>query len=108
MRKVFVLAAAFLVAGCTDADWSHWTSFDSPREYPVALPPAAVIPPPAVVATIVTPVATSAPVRANCERTALERRGDAEAQGFDEETQKRVYDATYADCMTWAARMGGH
>ncbi|MBV9542596.1 MAG: hypothetical protein JO167_15150 [Alphaproteobacteria bacterium] len=102
------MAAALLVAGCTDADWSRWTTFDSPREYPVAPPPAAVPPPPAVTGTVMVPVATIAPASTNCERTALERRGDAEAQGFDEDTQKRVYDATYADCMTWAARMGGH
>jgi len=39
-----------------------------------------------------------------CDWTAQHRAGDAEAQGFDEDTQQQVYELTLKDCRAWAAR----
>ena len=37
-------------------------------------------------------------------KIASERALDVADQGFDGETRKAVFDATYADCVAWAAR----
>jgi hypothetical protein len=39
-----------------------------------------------------------------CTQTARSRADDAMTQGFDEDTQKQIYDATFADCRKWVGR----
>lgn len=39
-----------------------------------------------------------------CEATAQDRAQDISAEGFDEDLQKKVYDAVIADCRVWSKR----
>ena len=50
------------------------------------------------------PGAGAASAREDCSAVARQRASDVAAQGFDEETQKAVFDGTYADCAKWQAR----
>ncbi len=43
----------------------------------------------------------------SCDAVARERALDVEAQGFGEDMQAKVYDATRRDCAAWRARFGG-
>lgn len=40
-----------------------------------------------------------------CEWAAQHRAEDADAQGFDEDTQRQVYELTLKDCRAWTARL---
>jgi hypothetical protein len=40
----------------------------------------------------------------DCTTAARARADDIKAQGFDEDLQKRTYDATFANCSKWAGR----
>jgi hypothetical protein len=98
LRGVCFLSAALLLAGCTDADWTRLTSYDAPSDGAGTAGTIASVYPDA-------PARPSDPTTMQmCKRTATERMGDTAAQGFDETLQQQVYDKTYADCMTWAAR----
>lgn len=37
-----------------------------------------------------------------CERSARERASDVNVQGFDADTQRKVYEATLQDCHKWS------
>jgi hypothetical protein len=86
-----------LLAGCSDADWSHVMSYD---DYPPrTAAPDAPAPSYANVAAV-----TAAPSDTDrCNRVAEERMTDADYQGFDAPMQQQVRDKTYADCLAWAA-----
>ncbi len=38
-----------------------------------------------------------------CQQAAHDRASDVAMQGYDDETQKSVFDVVYADCMNWRA-----
>lgn len=48
--------------------------------------------------------ASGSPNKDKCEWAAGHRAQDADAQGFDEDTQKQVYELTLKDCLAWATR----
>ncbi len=103
MRRILpLLAAASLLAGCSDADWAHVMSYD---DYPpsAAAAPDAPAPTYASVAT----VSASPSAADRCSRVAEERMTDADYQGFDAATQQQVRDKTYSDCLAWSAGRGG-
>jgi hypothetical protein len=93
MRAFLALAMVLGVAGCSDADWARVSDYvgaqgvfgddlDSHRG----------------------PASVSGELNADCREDASERALDVADQGFDGETRKAVFDATYADCVAWAAR----
>jgi hypothetical protein len=106
VRKVLILIAGLFVAGCTDADWAHVTSYDNPSN---SYPPDSPGPAPVDAGIPVRPAAAikSSPT-ANCLDVARKRSHDASDQGFDDDVRQDVYDKTYANCMAWAARTGGN
>ena len=98
MRIVLSLAAVLLLAGCTDADWDHLTTYGDGAKalnypddsaaanhaaYAAGRPPAA---------------------QQKCAHVAQERADDAAVQGFEADVQQDVHDRTYANCMTWEGR----
>jgi hypothetical protein len=91
-----VLALALLLAGCTDADWSG--IMPTAPVGNLAADPGA------------TPVSSgnniSIKAEGNCRGAAQTRAGDADAQGYDSDVQRDVYEKTYADCLYWAKRNG--
>ncbi|MEJ1970617.1 MAG: hypothetical protein WDN03_18615 [Rhizomicrobium sp.] len=93
MRKFWVVAAALLLCGCESADWDG-------SLFPSATGGAATAAP--AEAGLRSASASSA-ANTKCERAARERSGDAAVQDFDLEMQRKVYDATYADCLKWSA-----
>ncbi len=50
--------------------------------------------------------AVSAAAEAKCKSVAQQRADDGAENGLDEDTQKTVFDGTYADCMAWQAKHG--
>jgi hypothetical protein len=104
LYKALLLTSVLLLAGCTDADWDHLTSFDPPPGAPSAAPSVLAYPDDASGATAASYATIAAPpsITAACTRTADERSGDAAYQEFDADTRQQVYEKTYADCMTWA------
>jgi hypothetical protein len=100
LRKLLLLTSVLLLAGCTDADWSHLTTFDPPANTSaLAYPDAPDDTSAASYARIVTSPPSAA---ADCTRVADERSSDAAFDEFDDEAQQLVHAKTYADCMAWA------
>ena len=90
MRTILLMAAALLLAGCSDVGLDDvWGS--APSE---ALPDK-----PLVASASVEPAAIEI-----CNEAAQARSTDAARQGFDETVQRTVYNDTYADCVAWAQR----
>ena len=97
MKSRYALALAFLLAGCSDADWTELTSYPS-----TAL--ANVTPASSTTAAV---VADSIPGKAEskCRDSARQRAADSGAEGFDADVQQAVYEKTYESCVQWAKRM---
>src|SRR6185312_12896676 len=43
---------------------------------------------------------------AQCTAVAKQRASDAGVNGYDEKTQRQIYDGTYKDCMQWSPNGG--
>ena len=103
-RILILVSAALLLAGCTDADWSHIMptgGSSAANEFPPDEAPG-----PTTISTHPKPQNPS--TEEKCRRVARERSDDALTQGFDETVQQQVHDATYSDCITWAVRTESH
>jgi hypothetical protein len=103
MRVFVMLAAAILLAGCTDADWGHVISGGAPSPVPVYPPATSDVAPTGAAPRQETTVSDKA-VR-QCVNTADQRADDILYQDMDAETMQRVRDATYSDCMAWATHL---
>ena len=86
MRVIIAAAALLLLAGCSEMP-DNLFNFDSPQEEPVAAPPAA---PQQQAAAAVSPNDSL------CRAVAQQ---DATGNGFDQPTQVRVAQQSYAQCM---------
>jgi hypothetical protein len=40
----------------------------------------------------------------HCASVAATRANDAAINGYDQDTQKRIYDSTYQDCLNWSKK----
>lgn len=93
LRLAALLAAAVMLAGCTDADWDRTMSFAGFDDAPaVPAAPAAATPAPRA-------LAAAAPVQGPdpfCQGVA---RHDSTANGFDTQTQSQVFARSYAQCL---------
>ena len=98
MRLRCVLALAFLLAGCTDSDWSRIMPGSSGSTLSADPAPAAAIP--------VNTDGVSVQAERKCRDAAKTRSMDVGVQGFDSDVQQAAYDKTYASCMYWAKRTG--
>lgn len=103
MRTFVAMVATILLAGCTDADWAHALSYDTPSAAPVYPPDMVPAAPPAV--SVRPAAAVSDKAARQCADAANERAGDMTYQDIDAETMQRVHDATYTDCMAWASHL---
>jgi hypothetical protein len=101
MRRLAIAVFPLLLSGCGLFDDASWTSSDLPPD-PAAsstLPPAQIAP------ARVTQRQQSVPLDyPDCRNVASERSHDAAEGGYDDVTQKYVYDHVYADCTAWQAR----
>jgi hypothetical protein len=89
MRVPVLLFVLPLLAGCTDADWSHLMSFDGRRdreEVAQAAAPAAPVP------------IVAAPPASNAFCMGVARQ-DATNNGYDQNTQSRVALRSYQQCV---------
>ena len=102
LRKAILLTSVLLLAGCTDADWAHVMSFNSPGSAPSATYPPDM--PSAAAAANYSAYVAAPSVTKKCNDVADQRMSDAASQGFDDEVQRQVHGKTYADCMDWNAR----
>jgi hypothetical protein len=88
--RVLALLLLPLLAGCTDADWSHLMSFGGSRDRQEVTRAAAAAPAPA-------PAAAAAPASNTfCMGVAQQ---DATGNGFDQTTQQRVALRSYQQCV---------
>ena len=95
LRRLVVLAAFLMLGGCeTDEDfWQPYHDVVGSAQDVVgtAWPFGQAV--------------ASAPTRyddARCASVAEQRSADADANGYDDETQDVVYSGTYADCVEWS------
>jgi uncharacterized lipoprotein YajG len=88
MRAVIVVASLFLLTGCSDMPDSLF-NFDTPQEDAQAVPQAAAQPAPQQTAAV-------SPNDSLCRAVAQQ---DATGNGFDQPTQQRVAQQSYAQCM---------
>jgi hypothetical protein len=89
MRIPILLFVLPLLAGCSDADWSHLMSFDGSRDRQEVSEAAAPTAP--------APVAAAAPAsNAFCMGVAQQ---DATSNGYDPATQSRVALQSYRQCV---------
>lgn len=98
MRRFIPLVAALALAGCTDADWAHVMSFAPEAPPPVQAAANANY------TAFVNGTGSRQSVDQLCARAARDRSDDLAGQGFDEDIQKKAYDRTYGDCLTWSAK----
>jgi hypothetical protein len=98
MRISVLLLVLPLLAGCSDIDWNHLTSFGSPSDDAAdpagvaSAAPAAAAPVPGQTSAASSPAAPNA----FCLGVA---RQDATGNGFDTATQQRVAQRSYAQCV---------
>jgi len=95
LRRLALIAAAFVVAGC---------ALKRPAPPPVSAPPAVTkpVPPrprPQPPAPQAAPAPAAKPTEA-CRSLALQRESDAKTLGRDAKAQRVVRDETFADCMS--------
>ncbi len=87
MRIVLALAAALALSGCADSAFvDHPISSLFPSLGPDQTASAQAVADP------------------HCSKLAKQRAGDASFAGEDTETQRAVYDKTYADCLDWDSK----
>ena len=99
MRIFLSLASVLLLAGCTDADWANVMTYGDGAK-------ALNYPEDAAAANYTAYVAGRRPTpEQKCAAVAQERSADAAVQGFESDVQQEVHARTYADCMSWQARM---
>ena len=91
MRPLLALILVLGLSGCTDRERSHLDAFfDSDSPFPDDSPaPSAPIP---------------AQLNPKCREVASDRSADVQAQGFDGNVARTVYNSVYADCVAWAKR----
>jgi hypothetical protein len=103
MKKHVALIFCLLLAGCTDADWDRTLNYVYPASDDAAVTsegdgqPAtasAHAAPPAISST-----AASAEQPANADFCRAVATQDATANGFDQETQQRVFARSYGQCV---------
>ena len=107
MKKAFApilaLAACLLAAGCTDSDWNHLLNYGGMGEDEAA--PAPVQPAATAAAEPAAAAAPASPTESGgtdfCRNVAME---DATSNGFDKETQQRVFQRSYQQCVAIYAR----
>ena len=90
MRVSVLLLLLPLLAGCTDADWDHLTSFGHADRDDAAAPAT-------VAAAAPAPAPGPAAPNAFCLDAA---RQDATSYGFDTATQTKVAARSYQQCVT--------
>jgi hypothetical protein len=86
MRAVIVAASLFLLTGCSEMP-DNLFSFDSPQEDAAAAAPEAA------------PPQQAAAVSSNDSLCRAAAQQDATGNGFDQPTQVRVAQQSYAQCM---------
>jgi hypothetical protein len=124
MRVALAFALALSLSACTNWDGSFFDDGNAREAQPAdvqAPPPApmaeSAAPAPAPMAETAAPaparMAEAAPAPVNtaprpasdhCIKLAKARASDAAYQGEDGDTQRSVYDRTYAECMDWDAK----
>jgi hypothetical protein len=106
LRIAAVLATAFALSACSDADWSNGMSFVGLDDSDQATAQTAVQPAPQPVAQV-TPPPGAQPAPAQTAQAATPNsfcsavaRQDAERNDFDATTQQGVYVRSYQQCVT--------
>lgn len=96
MKKIAPLILCLLLAGCSDSDWNRLLNYGGEEETPVT-PVTSVSQASADQAA--TTAAAGPVLPANdgfCRGVAAQ---DATSNGFDQATQQRVYQRSYAQCV---------
>jgi hypothetical protein len=102
LRIAAVLATAFALSACSDADWSNGMSFvglddtDQATAQAAPQPVAQVTPPPGAQPA---PAQTAQAATPNSFCAAVAKQ-DAERNDFDATTQQGVYVRSYQQCVT--------
>jgi predicted component of type VI protein secretion system len=111
MKKHVALIFCLLLAGCTDADWDRTLNYVYPASddaavtsevdgQPAAASAHAASTAPAAISS--TAASTEQPANADfCRAVATQ---DATANGFDQETQQRVFARSYGQCVAIYSR----
>ena len=105
-----LLAAALLLSLSACSDWNGSLFGDDEDAAPAQAAEPAPAPPPAAApapAESMAETPSTPPPRMageHCTKLARQRASDAAYEGEDEETQRAVYDRTYAGCMDWDAK----
>ena len=99
LLPAFSLAVCLIAAGCTDNDWNRMLNYGGMGENEAA-PVEAVQPPPpaeAQAAAAAAAAATAEPTNADfCRNVAAQ---DATRNGFDQATQQKVFQRSFAQCV---------
>ena len=89
------LALCLIAAGCTDNDWNRMLNYGGMGEE--AAPVTAVQPPAAEAQAAAAPTAPAEPANADfCRNVAAQ---DATRNGFDQATQQKVFQRSFAQCV---------
>ena len=101
MRMILAAALAFGLSGCADSNFVEHpitSLFGGGESQPAA---AGAETQSAAQPGNVAPQPVSAATAAHCGKLAKQRAGDAAFEGEDSDTQRSVYDSTYAGCVDW-------
>ena len=97
MKKLpWMIVAALLLCGCTDADWDHLMSFDRPSSETAdsqAMPES-----PAPMAQVQAPAEQTSQPDVWCQQVAQDALAKAADNGFDTATQQNMARTSYRQC----------
>ena len=108
MKKHVALTFCLFLAGCTDSDWDRTLNYVYPASddaavtseigpQPATASPNMASPAPAAISSTAASNTAEPPANADfCRAVATQ---DATANGFDQETQQRVFARSYGQCV---------
>jgi hypothetical protein len=93
------LAACLVAAGCTDSDWNHVLNYGGLGEKDAASVDEVPTPPAEAQAATAAPAAAAAAEPSNADFCRNVATQDATRNDFDQATQQRVFQRSYAQCV---------